>query len=690
MIQKTAQFLKKNITELTHADILELRNIIAFHRYQYYELEKPLIADDEFDKLYSLLVAGEEKFGMEHDAESPTQEVHKLEENHFTKAIHRHAMMSLDNTYNADDLLEFEKRIKRILDGDAESQRMIEYIVEYKFDGLGIALTYEGGKLIRALTRGDGLMGEDITLNALQINNIPQYIPTQQDLEVRWEIVMSRASFEKLNEKRLSAGEKLFANPRNAASGSLRQLDPTITKERDLLFFAYSCPDLEEEHKRVTDYFDIIEELGKYGFQTSKQWLWWGLFFQKKQGIQSVIDMIHEMGKKPVCLFDIDGLVIKVNDLELWETLGATAHHPRSAISYKFPAEYARTRIVNIFHSVGRTGVITPVAQVEPVNVMGVVVQNASLHNYDEVAKKDLKIGDWVFIHRAWEVIPEIIAPIPELRDGSESEIIPPLHCPICQSKSYREGEKIALLCSNPQCPAREMQWLEWFVSKHGVDIDGFWPKQIELFMELGWVTDAASIYDLCDHRDEFLSIEGYKEKSVDNLMKAIESKRILPIEKVIASLGIPWVGKRTAKLLAPLFHTKEDILSFSKTPEEFETIKDIGPETARSICEYFQTHRVLLQRLIERVQIIYAPEKSQESSWILTGKTFCVTGTFTLSRDEIHALIEENGGEVRTSVSGNLDYLLAGDNAWSKKEKAQSLGVTLLDWEGFQEIISN
>jgi len=687
MIQKTAQFLKKNITELTREDIYELREIIAFHRYQYYELEKPLIADDEFDTLYALLVAGEEKFDMEHDVGSPTQEVHRLEENHFTKAPHRHAMMSLDNTYNADDLLEFEKRIKRILDGDAESSRIIEYIVEYKFDGLGIALTYEGGKLIRALTRGDGIMGEDITLNALQINNIPQYIPTQQDLEVRWEIVMSRASFEKLNEKRLAASEKLFANPRNAASGSLRQLDPIITKERDLLFFAYSCPDLEEGHNTVTNYFDIIEELWKYWFQTSQQWQWGGLFFEKKQGVQSIIDMIHEMGKKPVCPFDIDGLVIKVNDLQLWETLGVTAHHPRSAISYKFPAEYARTRIQNILHSVGRTGVITPVAQVEPVNVMGVVVKNATLHNYDEVVKKDLKIGDWVFIHRAWEVIPEIIAPIPELRDGSESEIIPPKQCPICQSETYKEWEKIALLCSNPQCPAREMQWLEWFVSKHWVDIGGFWPKQIELFMELGWVEDAASIYDLCEHREEFLTLEWYKERSVDNLLQAIEDKRTLPVEKLIASLGIPWVGKRTAKLLAPLFQSQDDILVFSKTPEELEIIKDIGPETARSICEYFQTHTLLLQRLIERIQIVYAPEKNQGSSGTLAGKTFCVTGTFTLSRDEIHAIIEENGGEVRTSVSGNLDYLIAGDNAGSKKEKAQSFGVTVLDWEGFKNL---
>ncbi len=684
MLQETYKLLAKNLETLSSDDVLLLREVIAFHRHQYYELEKPLITDDEFDTLYALLVAGEEKYHMTHE-DSPTQEVNRLAENHFTKAPHRHQMMSLDNTYNADDLLEFEKRIKRILDSDADSPRMIEYIVEYKFDGLGIALTYEKGRLVRALTRGDGVMGEDITLNALQINNIPKNIPFQWPLEVRGEIVMSRIAFEKLNTKRLSMGEKLFANPRNAASGSLRQLDPLITKERDLLFFAYSCPDLESWHG---EYFSIIWELGQYGFQTSQQWQGGGLFFERKNGIQSVIDMIHDLGKKPVCPFDIDGLVIKVNNLDFWWILGMTAHHPRSAISYKFPAEYARTRIQNILHSVGRTGVITPVAQVEPVSIMGVTVKNATLHNYDEVVKKDLKIGDWVFIHRAGEVIPEIIAPIVESRDGTETDIVPPEYCPVCQSKTYKEGDKIALLCSNPQCPARESQGLEWFVSKHGVDIDGFGPRQIELFMELGWVTDIASIYDLRDHREELLLIEGYKEKSVDNLMQAIEAKRTLPIEKIIASLGIPWVGKRTAKLLAPLFHTVSDILEFQKTPEELEIIKDIGPETARSICDYFQTHTVLLQRLFERVEVIFAPQKSSESSGVLSGKTFCVTGTFALSRDEIHALIEENGGEIRTSVSGNLDYLIAGDNAGSKKEKAQSLGVTVLDWVEFEKIL--
>lgn len=701
MLQKTYDFLHKDLETLSREDITELRDIITFHRYQYYELEKPLITDDEFDKLYTLLVTWEEKFGMHHDVDTPTKEVNRLEENHFTKAPHKHPMISLDNTYNADDLVEFEKRIKRILDSDADSSRSIEYIIEYKFDGLGIALTYEKGRLVRALTRWDGIRGEDITLNALQIDNIPKNISFQWSLEVRGEVVMSRAAFEKLNAKRLTTGEKLFANPRNAASGSLRQLDPWVTRERELLFFAYSCPDLEEwmnekwtmnnnivNVRKITKYSDIIEELWKYWFQTSQQWQWGALFFEKKQWVQSIIDMIHEMGKKPVCPFDIDGLVIKVNSLQLWGILWVTAHHPRSAISYKFPAEYARTKIQNILHSVGRTGVITPVAQVDPVNIMGVVVKNATLHNYDEVEKKNLKIGDWVFIHRAGEVIPEIIAPIIESRDGSENPIIPPKECPVCGSKTYREGDKVALLCSNPLCPARETQGLEWFVSKHGIDIEWFWPKQIELFRELWWITDVASIYDLRDHWDELLLIEGYKQKSVENLMKAIEEKRTLSVERIIAALGIPWVGKRTAKLLAPLFHTSDDILLFKKTPEELEVIKDIWPETARSICEYFQTHTVLLQRLLERIKVVY-PQTSQVSESMLAGKTFCVTGTFAVSRHKIHAMIEENGGEVRTSVSGNLDYLIVGENAGSKKSKAQSLGVTVLDWEGFKELIS-
>lgn len=403
-------------------------------------------------------------------------------------------------------------------------------------------------------------------------------------------------------------------------------------------------------------------------------------------GIQAVIDMIHDLGKKPVCPFDIDGLVIKVNDIALWNTLGMTSHHPRWAISYKFPAEYARTKILGIHHSVWRTWVITPVAQVEPVNIMGVVVKNATLHNYDEVEKKDLRIWDHVFIHRAGEVIPEIIAPIIESRLGNEVVILPPTECPVCDSATHREGEKIALLCSNPHCPAREIQALEWFVSKHGVDIDGLGPKQMEYFSELGWIEDIASIYDLRDHTSELLQLEWYREKSVENLLNAIENTRTLPIEKLIASLGISGVGKRTAKLLAPLFHRVDDLLDPHFTVEELQSVKDIWPETAQSILTYFNTHQRLIQRLLERVTLIF-PEQKQ-LSWPLVGMTFCVTGTFILSRDEIHTIIEQHGGEVRTSVSAGLSYLLAWDSAGSKREKAQSLGVIILDWDGFQKMI--
>lgn len=683
MLAKTLELLNKNLASLTLGDIPFLREVVEFHRHQYYELDTPLISDEEFDRLYALLVATEERFHTSHES-SPTQKIQSLVENHFTKAQHIHRMMSLDNTYNADDLREFQKRIRRILkDEDIE----LEYMIEYKFDGLGIALTYEKGALVRALTRWDGQTGEDITLNAQEIKNIPHTIPYKETIEIRGEVVMPRSAFDELNARRLQSGDKLFANPRNAASGSLRQLDPAITHERDLLFFAYSCPDLEKvQNKGVFCYSDMIAKLGSWWLSTSQQWHKGALFFEKKIGIEPVIDMIHEMGKKPVCPFDIDGLVIKVNDLRLWQILGMTSHHPRYAISYKFPAEYARTKIIDIEHSVGRTGTITPVAHVEPVNIMGVTVQHATLHNYDEVAKKDLRIGDQVFIHRAGEVIPEIIAPIIEARNGTELAILPPIICPICESPTHKEGEKIALLCSNPHCPARETQALEWFVSKHGVDIDGFGPKQIELFLELGWVTDMASIYDLRDYQEELLQIEWYKEKSVDNLMTAIEAKRILPIDKFLGALGIPWVGKRTAKLLAQLFHSTDGILHFHLSFEELEAVKDIGPGTAGTIITYFETHKHLLERLLERVSVTF-PQIAQNVG-ILEGKTFCVTGTFEKSRDDIHEIIEKNGGEVRSSVSGNLDYLIAGESAGSKREKALSLGVKVLDWESFQKLL--
>lgn len=690
MLAETLAMLQRKPETLERGDIDVLRQMVEFHRHQYYELDTPLITDEEFDKLYALLVATEEKFQESH-ASSPTQKVQDLVDNHFTKAPHLHQMMSLDNTYDAEDLREFETRIRRIL-REAWNERELEYMIEYKFDGLGIALRYDNGQLTRALTRGDGQIGEDITLNVMEIANIPHTIAHTGTIEIRGEVVMPRSAFDDLNNRRLQSWEKLFANPRNAASGSLRQLDPTVTRERDLLFFAYSCPDLEEIHK--TDkkeegtYSALIQKLGTWWFNTSKQWQKGELFFEKKLGVESIIEMIHAMGKKPVCPFDIDGLVIKINDLHLWNILGMTSHHPRYAISFKFPAEYARTKIIEIEHSVGRTGTITPVAHVEPVNIMGVTVQHATLHNYDEVAKKDLRIWDQVFIHRAGEVIPEIIAPIIEARTGKEQIIIPPTHCPICESPTHKEWEKIALLCSNPHCPAREMQALEWFVSKHGVDIDWFWPKQIELFLELGWVTDMASIYDLRDYRDEFLLIEGYKEKSVDNLLTAIEDKRTLPIDRFIGALGIPWVGKRTAKLLAPLFHSVEDILNFNLSIETLEAVKDIGPGTAGTISTYFQTHKHLLERLLARVTVTFP--KVAEASGVLIWKTFCVTGTFDISRDEIHAMVEAHGGKVRTAVSGNLDYLIAWESAGSKREKAQSLWVTIIDYAGFLSLLES
>ncbi len=594
-------------------------------------------------------------------------------------------MMSLDNTYDAGDLREFDTRINRILEKNNSTTKDTQYVMEYKFDGLGVALLYREWKLARALTRWDGQMWEDVTINVLQISWIPHGIDTTQTLEIRWEIVMSRAGFDLLNKKRLESWERLFANPRNAASGSLRQLDYTVTKERDLLFFAYSCPDLEW-HKNT--YSEVIETLTDWGFQTSKSWRGWDLFFEVHGGIDAVISRITSFWWKPTCPFDIDGLVIKVNDISLWKILGYTSHHPRSAISYKFPAEYARTTILSVEHSVGRTGVITPVAHVEAVNIMGVTVKHATLHNYDEVQKKDLKIWDQVFIHRAGEVIPEIIAPIIEARKGTETPIVPPIECPICHSETYKEGVKIALLCSNSSCPAREVQALEWFVSKHGVDIDGFGPKQIELFLDLGWISDLASIYDLHEYREEMLGLEWYQEKSVNNLLTAIDSRRKLPIDRFLWSLGISGVGKRTAKTLAQVFHTSDDLRDFSSSPEELQWLQDVWPETAKSIVTYFSSHDGLLQRLLDRIEIIF-PTSHGDKIGKLSGKTFCVTGTFTLSRDEIHALIEENGGEIRTSVSGNLDYLLAGESAGSKRQKALSLGVQVLGWEEFQKFLN-
>lgn len=686
LLTKSNYYLE-NGSNLGKQDIVWLQEILREHNRLYYNEESPVVSDEEYDRLFKILKKLEEKYGVNYE-QSSTSKIDVLVSNQFQKAVHIYPMISLDNTYDSEDILDFEKRILNILKKEIE----LPYVIELKFDWLGVSLTYQDWKLIKALTRGNWIEWEDITINAMQIKSIPAEIPfkTTEEIEIRWEVVMPILAFENLNKQRLEAGEKLFANPRNAASWSLRQLDYNVTKSRNLEFFAYSFPYLEKVNKVKTysEYTDFIKSLG---FQVSP-------YFFEAKNISEIVDEIKKLWEnKPKFAFEIDGLVIKLNDLSLWQTLGTTEHHPRYAIAYKFPATNVRTTVLDIEHSVGRTGIITPIAHLKPVNVSGVIVSKATLHNYDELHKKDVRIWDEVFIVRAGEVIPEVISVILEARNWKEKMLEIPTHCPSCNSVLKKDAWKVAWYCPNKKlCPAQTLGSLILFASKIWANIDGMWDKIIELFIEKWYITDFASIYNLEKFKDEILALEGFESKKTQNLFDAITNSRNMNLANFFVALWIPQVGKKTGKILANYVISKiknsnlEDIL-FSLNPEDLQEIKDIWPVWAHSIAYYFEEHRDLVTNLLKEINIILPAKVTSNitSNSQISNKSFCVTGSFSdISRDEIHKIIEENWWETRTSVSKNLDFLIAGENAWSKLQKATDFWVKILNLEEFKNMI--
>ncbi len=528
---------------LTASDIPEIRELLREHNRLYYVESAPVVSDVEYDRLFRLLVSLEEKFG-DFDVSSPTNRIDVLLSRQFEKGEHRHPMISLDNTYDETDLVDFEKRIRNILKTDAS----LEYDVELKFDGLGISLSYEKGRLVRALTRGNGREGEDVTVNALVISNVPKNIPHDGDIEIRGEVIMPHEAFRRTNEERLLSGEKLFANPRNAASGSLRQLDYRITANRGLQFFAYSAPVFEDSgiDFGVDTYRQYVAKLREWGFEITP-------YLHHCRDIAELLSEISRLtASRPAFPFDIDGLVVKLDRLDFWRELGTTEHHPRYAIAYKFPQTHVRTKVLDVEHSVGRSGAVTPVAHLEPVNVTGVTVRRATLHNYEELAAKDVRIGDHVFIIRAGEVIPEVVSAIAEARDGSERVVEVPASCPSCGSPLRKDEGKVAVYCPNRlECPAQTSGSLKTFVGKHAANIEGIGEKGISLFLEKGLLTDFASIYRLPFRREEILALEGFETKKTDNLLSEIEKSRTMDLANLLVGLGIPEVGRKTAKTLA-------------------------------------------------------------------------------------------------------------------------------------------
>lgn len=678
-IELSKYYLQIESWLLSEDDLQKLSKLLMFHSDLYYNHEKPIISDYEYDQLFKKLQILEEKF---HLSDKQTLKVwSEVTQSTFAKVAHSRPMISLDNTYNEEDLRDFDERIKRVLALDF--QKDISYMVEFKFDGLWVELIYENGELIQAITRWNGIEWEDITQNVKTIKNIPKTISYLHRLEVRGEVVMPISSFDLLNQQALTTWGKVFSNPRNAASWSLRLLDTSLTAQRNLKFFAYDLANFEtfriQENKET--YADTIYDLEKLWFEISS-------YFHFCKNIWEVIMTIENFwDEKKRIDFDIDGLVIKVNDVSLWQDIGFTAHHPRYAIAYKFPAQIVTTRVISVEHQIWRTGTLTPVANLEPIFIWGVTVKRATLHNYEEVENLWIHIWDNVFIKRAGEVIPKIIwvAEISWDTFDIRQKILVPETCPSCGEKLVKDEQKVRWYCSNHmQCPEQKKQRLIHSVWKLGLNIDGLWSEQIELFLEKGIIWNLPDIFLLWEKKDILLSFPGYKEKSVNNLLQAIENAKSQKIVNFLVALNIPWIGPQSAKELAKVLNSNDEILQFPFQIADLIELQDIGEETAKNIYDFFKNdiNKILLSQLFKYISIEYKKEIIQ---WKFMWKKVCITGSFVdWSREQLIEKLENMWGIFVSSVSKNTDFLLAWEKAGSKLAKAQSLGIPILTLEDF------
>ena len=589
-------------------------------------------------------------------------------------------MLSLANSYNSGEVLDFIERIKKRIGNEQE----LKYCLEVKLDGLSISLTYEQGKLVRAVTRGDGYIGEDVTENIMQIESVVKELPQAIDIEIRGEVVLPLENFEKLNAARYEKGEELFANPRNAASGTLRQLDSRIVKERGLDAYFYFL--VEAEKLGIKSHSESIKFLESLGIKTT------GIFEileNSKQIDERIIFWEKEREKLP---YETDGLVIKVDEINLWEEIGYTSKTPRWAIAYKFPAHQVSTILNDITWQVGRTGKLTPVAELEEVELSGSRVKRASLHNINEIQRKDIRIGDRVFIEKAAEIIPQVVKAIKEDRKGNEKIIVEPENCPICNHKLEREEGLVDIKCVNEECPAKIQGEIEYFVSRDALNIMGLGSKIVEKFIELGYIKNVADIYDLKNHREDLEKLDKMGKKSIDNLLSSIENSKTREYDKVIYSLGISFIGKVASKILAK---SSKNIDNLSKMSfEELTTIDGIGEIAAKEIISYFskEKNKNLIKTLKEKglkFEITETENSQINENKNFSGKTFLFTGTLKhFTRDQIKEEIEKLGGKNLSAVSKNLDYLIVGEKAGSKLKKAQEISsIKILTEEEFIEL---
>lgn len=661
--------------------IEELRKQINYHNYLYYVLDSPEISDAEYDKLFRELKELEEKFPELITPDSPTQRVGGEPLPEFKQLKHRLPMLSLDNVFNAEEARDFDERVKKVL----KTKDEIEYVCEPKLDGLAVELIYENGIFIAGATRGDGVTGEDVTLNLRTIKAVPlrlfprEGIKVPSLLEVRGEVIIKKKDFESLNREREKAGEPLFANPRNAAAGSLRQLDPRITASRPLDIYFYS-PGVIEGIKIETQW-EFLNYIAKLGLKTNK-------LNQICTGIDDVIEYYKKMiDKRDELPYECDGIVVKVNDYSQQRKLGELSHSPRWAVAFKFPPQQAETRIINIEAQVGRTGTLTPVAILEPVRVSGVTVSRATLHNMDEIERKGVMIGDYVIVQRAGDVIPEVVRPIVSKRTGKEKKFMMPEKCPSCGSKIVREEGEVAYRCINASCPAQLKERIRHFCIREAMDIEGLGEKFIDQMVDKGLVKDMADLYYL--KPEDFFHLERMGSKLAENLYNAIQDSKKTTLDRFLFALGIRHVGEHLARVLAREFNTLERVMNATK--EELLSIKEIGEEIATSIVDFFRNKEniKLIEKLLKAGVEIARVEKPSATSPV-SGKTVVFTGELkSMTRGEAQRLVEELGGKASSSVSRKTDFVVAGPGAGSKLEQARKLGVKIIDEDEFLKLVN-
>jgi DNA ligase (NAD+) len=662
-------------------ELNQLRAEIRYHEHRYYVLDDPEISDFEFDQLMHRLQELERQHPKLITPDSPSQRVGGQPAAEFPKVRHSAQMLSLDNTYSVDELRDFDRRV-RALSGRSN----IEYVAELKLDGLSMALTYENGVLTHGVTRGDGITGEDVTANVKTIRSLPlsidpkrlELIASPERFEVRGEVIMGRQAFEQLNAQREAAGEPKFANPRNSAAGTIRQLDPRIVAERKLDMFLYYLQVNGAEP--MAEHVQALQALAKLGFKVNPHW-------RLCRAFDELLAYINEWESKRDSLdYDIDGIVVKVNDTRLWVELGTTAKSPRWAVAYKYPARQATTRVVDIRAQVGRTGTLTPVADLDPVNVGGVTVSHATLHNMDEIERLAVKIGDTVLIQRAGEVIPQVVKVVNHAPSGEEFRM--PTACPVCGGDVFRSEGEVAYRCVNAACPAKLKESLLHFAGRRAMNIDGLGEALVDQLVDKGLVRDLADLYSLTP--EQVANLERLGDKSAANLLGEIENSKQAELARVLFAVGIRFVGERTAQFLVDHFGSLDELATASA--EELCEVEEVGPRVAEAILQFFheERNRNVIDKLRKAGLQFEQQTKKPKRAAPLAGKQFVLTGTLpNYSRDEAKKMIEDAGGRVTGSVSKKTDYVVAGADPGSKVDKARELGVKTIDEEELLKLLS-